>query len=168
MARRHHYKRRTKLDAHELDVTTFLNLMVVLVPFLLITAVFSRLTIVELNLPSSAGGPASTEDGFRVEVVVRQESIEITNGKVVIASIPNVDGDYDLETLSDFMVELKNEYPSHEAASVLMEAMIPYDYLIQVMDLVRAVQVPIEDAAEDEPQFELVALFSEISVGDAP
>ncbi|MDJ0907225.1 MAG: biopolymer transporter ExbD [Woeseiaceae bacterium] len=168
MARRHHYKRRTKLDAHELDVTTFLNLMVVLVPFLLITAVFSRLTIVELNLPSTAGGPAPTEEGFRVEVVVRQENIEITNGKNVIAAIPNVDGDYDLETLSDFMVELKNEYPAQESASVLMEAMIPYDYLIQVMDIVRAVQIPIEDAAEDEPQFELVALFSEISVGDAP
>ncbi len=168
MARRHHYKRRTKLDAHELDVTTFLNLMVVLVPFLLITAVFSRLTIVELNLPSTAGGPAPTEEGFRVEVVVRQENIEITNGKSVIASIPNVEGEYDLDTLSDFMVELKNEYPAQESASVLMEAMIPYDYLIQVMDIVRAVQIPIEDAEENEPQFELVALFSEISVGDAP
>ena len=60
MARRHHYKRRTK-PAHELDITTFLNLMVVLVPFLLITAVFSRLTIVELTVPSSAGGAASAE-----------------------------------------------------------------------------------------------------------
>jgi biopolymer transport protein ExbD len=57
MARkRHHYKRRTG-NTYEIDVTTFLNLMVVLVPFLLITAVFSRLTIVELNLPSTAGGP---------------------------------------------------------------------------------------------------------------
>ena len=60
MARRHHYKRRTKGPAHEIDVTTFLNLMVVLVPFLLITAVFSRLTIVELNLPSTSGGAAQT------------------------------------------------------------------------------------------------------------
>jgi len=168
MARRHHYKRRTKLSAHELDVTTFLNLMVVLVPFLLITAVFSRLTIVELNLPSTAGGPTSAEEGFRPEVIVRQELIEITNGRQVIASIPNVDEDYDLETLSDFMVELKNEYPAQESASVLMEAMIPYDYLIQVMDIVRAVEVPLEDAPEDEPQTQLVALFSDISVGDAP
>jgi biopolymer transport protein ExbD len=168
MARRHHYKRRTKLTAHELDVTTFLNLMVVLVPFLLITAVFSRLTIVELNLPSTAGGPTSAEEGFRPEVIVRQELIEITNGRQVIASIPNVDEDYDLETLSDFMVELKNEYPGQESASVLMEAMIPYDYLIQVMDIVRAVEVPLEDAPEDEPQTQLVALFSDISVGDAP
>ena len=168
MARRHHYKRRTKLTAHELDVTTFLNLMVVLVPFLLITAVFSRLTIVELNLPSTAGGPTSAEEGFRPEVIVRQELIEITNGRQLIASIPNVDADYDLDTLSDFMVELKNEYPAQESASVLMEAMIPYDYLIQVMDIVRAVEVPLEDAPEDEPQTQLVALFSDISVGDAP
>jgi len=163
MARRHHYKRRTK-PAHELDVTTFLNLMVVLVPFLLITAVFSRLHIVELNLPSSAGGAANNEDRFRVEVIVREAGIEITNGRNVIASIPKKDDEFDLQTLSEFMVELKREYPNHDAASVLMEARIPYDYLIQVMDVVRSVEVE----AEAEGEFELVALFSEISVGDAP
>ena len=163
MARRHHYKRRSK-DAHELDVTTFLNLMVVLVPFLLITAVFSRLTIVELNLPSSSGGSSSAEEGFRVEVIVREEGIEIGNGSAVIASIPNKEDEFDLQTLSDFMVELKQGYPEQDAASVLMEARIPYDYLIQVMDVVRSVEVE----AEAEGEFELVALFSEISVGDAP
>ncbi len=167
MARRHHYKRRSK-DAHELDVTTFLNLMVVLVPFLLITAVFSRLTIVELNLPSSAGAGASNEDTFRLEVIVREPGIEITNGRDIIATVPKKDDDYDLESLSDMMVELKREYPDQEAASVLMEARIPYDYLIRVMDVVRSVEVPIEADEDEEPQFELYALFTEISVGDAP
>ncbi len=173
MARRHHYKRRTKQPAYEIDVTTFLNLMVVLVPFLLITAVFSRLTIVELNLPSSAGGPTSADESFTPEVIVREAGIEITNGKVVIATVPNVEDEYDLDTLSDYMVELKQTYPQQESASVLMEAQIPYDYLIRVMDTVRAIEVPIEnedgeEPVEGEPQFELVALFSDISVGDAP
>ena len=164
MARRHHYKRRTKENAYEIDVTTFLNLMVILVPFLLITAVFSRLTIVELNLPSTAGGPANDQDSFRVEVIVRDAGIEISNGSATIASIPKKEDEYDFETLSDFMVELKLDYPKHDAASVLMETQIPYDYLIQVMDIVRSVEKPIEDTDE----FELFALFSEISVGDAP
>ena len=168
MARRHHYKRRTKGDAHEIDVTTFLNLMVVLVPFLLITAVFSRLTIVELNLPSSAGGPSNNETPFRIEVVVRDAGMEITNGTATIASIPKKDDEYDFQTLSDFMIELKREYPDHDAASVLMEAQIPYDYLIQVMDTVRSVELPVREPVEGEPEFELYALFSEISVGDAP
>ena len=166
-SRRHHYKRRTK-DAHELDVTTFLNLMVVLVPFLLITAVFSRLTIVELNVPSSAGGPASDKETFQVEVIVREAGIEISNGKSVIATIPKKDDEFDLATLSDFMVELKTEYPDQDAASVLMEARIPYDYLIQVMDVVRSVEIPLEGDEDEEQQYELYALFSDISVGDAP
>jgi len=168
MARRHHYKRRSKGPAHEIDVTTFLNLMVVLVPFLLITAVFSRLTIVELNLPSAAGGASSSEESFRVEVVVRENGIEITNGSAIIASVPKKDDEFDFQTLSDFMIALKREYPEHDAASVLMEAHIPYDYLIQTMDVVRSVEVPVEDPLEGEEQFELYALFSEISVGDAP
>jgi biopolymer transport protein ExbD len=172
MARRHHYRRRTKGPAHEIDVTTFLNLMVVLVPFLLITAVFSRLTIVELNLPSAAGGATNEADSFRVEVIVRENGVEITNGTSIIASIPKEDDEYDFQTLSDFMVELKREYPAHDAASVLMEARIPYDYLIQTMDVVRSVEVPIEgndpEGDDAQEQTQLVALFSEISVGDAP
>jgi biopolymer transport protein ExbD len=177
MARRHHYKRR-KAPAYEIDVTTFLNLMVVLIPFLLITAVFSQLTIVELNLPSSASGPQNDQEGFTPEIIVREAGIEITNGRQIIATIPNSEDefgedDFDLETLSDYMVELKRTYPQQEAASVLMEAQIPYDYLIQVMDIVKRVEVPIEtedgeEIAEGEPQFRLVALFSDISVGDAP
>ena len=164
MARkRRHYKRRVGAT-YEIDVTTFLNLMVVLVPFLLITAVFSRLTIVELNLPSAAGGPSSNEDNFRVEVIVREAGMEISNGSATIASIPKKDDEYDFASLSELIVELKREYPEQEAASVLMEPRIPYEYLIQVMDVVRAVEVPT--GIEDE--VELYALFSEISVGDAP
>jgi biopolymer transport protein ExbD len=161
--RRHHYRRRTS-NTYEIDVTTFLNLMVVLVPFLLITAVFSRLTIVELNLPSSAGGATNNADAFRVEVIVREQGVEISNGSAIIATIPKAEEEFDLETLSDMMVALKQEYPSHDAASVLMEPQIPYDYLIQVMDTVRSVEVPTD--VEDE--MELYALFTEISVGEAP
>ena len=164
MARkRHHYKRRVGAT-YEIDVTTFLNLMVVLVPFLLITAVFSRLTIVELNLPSAAGGPSNNEDTFRVEVIVREEGMEISNGSATIASIPKKEEEYDLDSLSELIVELKREYPEHDAASVLMEPLIPYDHLIQVMDIVRAVEVP----TGNEDEVELYALFSEISVGEAP
>lgn len=164
MARRHHYRRRTKEAAHELDVTTFLNLMVVLVPFLLITAVFSRLAIVELNLPSSSGGSASTERGFRPEVIVRETQIEVGNGAAIVATIPNVDNEYDFAALSDYMIDLKDQYPEQNAASVLVESQIPYDYLIQAMDVVRSAELEIGDTEE----YELYALFSEIAVGDAP
>ena len=163
MARRHHYKRRAK-PAHELDVTTFLNLMVVLIPFLLVTAVFSRLTIVELSLPSSAAGANDDQPAFRVEVIVRESALEITNGSAVIGTIPKVEDEYDLLMLSDFMVSLKREYPDQDAASVLLEPHIPYDYLIRVMDAVRSVEMAVDNSDD----YKLFALFTEISVGEAP
>ena len=165
MARRkHHYRRRTG-ETYEIDVTTFLNLMVVLVPFLLITAVFSRLTIVELDLPSASSPAPSAADSFRVEVIVREDGVEISNGTAIIASIPKVDDEYDFNTLSEFMIQLKQDYPSHDAASVLMEARIPYDYLIQTMDIVRSVELPAEEESAEPVMY---ALFTDISVGDAP
>ncbi len=163
MARRHHYRRRTNEPA-ELDVTTFLNLMVVLVPFLLITAVFSRITIVELSLPSSAGGPAPTDSSFRMEVIVRDDGLELSNGSSVIATIPKLDDEYDLETLSGLVMSLKRDHPNDDAASVLLEPNIEYDHLIQVMDVVRSVELPQVDGQE----VTRVALFTDISIGDAP
>ena len=126
---------------------------------------FSRLTIVELNLPSNAGGANNQADSFRVEVIVREQGVEISNGSAIIATVPKTeDGEYDLESLSDMMVSLKQEYPGQESASVLMEPRIPYDYLIQVMDTVRSIEVP----TDVENEFELYALFTDISVGEAP
>jgi hypothetical protein len=52
-----------------------------------------------------------------------------------------------------------------------MEPRMPYDYLIQTMDVVRSIEIPVENDVEDDevqPETELVALFTEISVGDAP
>jgi biopolymer transport protein ExbD len=134
------------------------------VPFLLITAVFSRMAVVELNLPSSTSGPPS-EIGFRPEVIVRELGLEITNGRQIIAAIPKVDGEYDLATLAQYIQSLKGDYSDVDSASVLVEPQIPYDYLIQVMDVVRSVDVA-DPAAENG--FTRVALFPAISVGEAP
>ncbi len=164
MNRRHHYRRHLK-EAPELDMTTFLNLMVVLVPFLLITAVFSRITIVELSLPSAAGGPATNEPSFRVEVVVRDAGLEITNGSSVIASLPKAEGEeYDLEQLGEMMISLKRDHPSKTDASVLLEPEIEYDHLIQVMDVVRSAPKPDAEPGDTTR----VALFTDIAIGDAP
>jgi biopolymer transport protein ExbD len=160
MARAHHYRRRHR-EAPELDMTSFMNLMVVLVPFLLITAVFSRITIVELDLPS-ARSAAPAGPTFRVEVVVRDAGLEIMDGTQVIAAIPKVGDAYDLPQLSEYLVAIKNEYPAKEDASVLLEPDIEYDHLIQVMDAVRSVETRVGD------QVSRADLFTAISIGDAP
>jgi hypothetical protein len=59
---------------------------------------------------------------------------------------------------------LKLDHPDSNGASVLLEPHIEYDHLIQVMDAVRSTSVP----TEEEGEMMRVALFTDISIGDAP
>jgi biopolymer transport protein ExbD len=160
MARTHHYRRPDK-QVPEFDMTSFMNLMVVLVPFLLITAVFSQITIAELDLPSAYGAPPAAPT-FRVEVVIRKAGLEIMDGSHVIAAIPKSSDVYDLAKLSEYLVQIKSEYPEKEDASVLLEPDIRYDDLIQDMDTVRSVET------HDGGRTTRAELFTAISIGDAP
>ena len=163
MNRRMQRKKRMEETA-QLDVTTFLNLMVVLIPFLLISAVFSRVTIMELSVPTSAGGLESTTPNFSIEVIVRKAGLEIANGAYVEAAIPKKEDKYDMEMLAKMLMRLKAQYPDKEDATVLLEPDIPYDYLIQIMDAVRGAEIREEGSEEVRK----VVLFPDISIGDAP
>jgi biopolymer transport protein ExbD len=163
MTRRYHSKRR-RAESPGLDVTTFLNLMVVLIPFLLISAVFSRVTIMELSVPTSTGGPDAKPPIFAIEVIVRKAGLEIGNGSSVEAAIPKKDGQYDIKMLSEMLRRLKLRYPEHEEATILMEPEIAYDHLIQIMDVVRGAGVQVNGSETVEN----MVLFPNISIGDAP
>jgi biopolymer transport protein ExbD len=163
MTRRHH-NRRGREETRGPDVTTFLNLMVVLIPFLLISAVFSRVTIMELSVPTSAGGSAVNTPNFAIEVIVRKAGLELANGFSVEAAIPKKDDQYDMEMLTEMLMRLKAKFPEKEDATVLMEPEIEYDYLIQIMDAVRGAEVQVEG----NEKMEKMLLFPNISIGDAP
>jgi biopolymer transport protein ExbD len=163
MTRRHH-NRREREETRGPDVTTFLNLMVVLIPFLLISAVFSRVTIMELSVPTSAGGSVVNTPNFSIEVIVREAGLEIANGFSVEAAIPKKDDEYDMEMLTEMLMRLKAKFPEKEDATVLIEPEIEYDHLIQIMDAVRGAEVQ----AEGSEKVEKMLLFPDISIGDAP
>lgn len=163
MSRRHHYKRND--EQVELDITTFLNLMVVLIPFLLITAVFSRITIQELNLPTEAsGGEKPDKPLVTIEVVVREDNLQLSDGKRITATIPKKDDEYDITTLSRHLLELKGEHEEKEDATILIEPDIDYEDVIHVMDAVKVAEV----TEEGEEEAQKVVLFPQLSLGDAP
>lgn len=156
-------RQRKPHETPELDITTFLNLMVVLIPFLLISAVFSRVTIMELTVPTGAGG-APNKPNFTIEVIIRDLGLEIADGSNVIAAIPKIDAHHDMKKLSEVLVRLKSQYPEKEDATVLMEPKIAYDNLIQIMDAVRSAEISTPGSVARQR----VELFPHISIGDAP
>lgn len=160
---RHHY-RRTDQQA-ELDVTTFLNLMVVLIPFLLVTAVFSRITIQELHLPTeAAGGAKQDRPQISVEVIVRKDLIQLSDGNKITSTIKNQANDYNIKELSQQLQDLKDKNKEIKEATLLIEPEIEYEAMIHIMDAVKGAEVKKMDGNG----VDRVVLFPNISVGDAP
>ena len=158
LARRHRRK-----ETAEMDITAFMNLMVILVPFLLITAVFSRLTILQLNLPGEATPTTEQTDEDTFEVIVRKDQLQVVTRRTgLLKAIPNAPAGYDVVALTDFLKQLKARFPEKTDATLLVEAETSYDTVVQIMDSLRAYTV-VEDG---KPR--MAELFPDISIGDAP
>jgi biopolymer transport protein ExbD len=160
--------RRLKKTSAHLEITAFINLIVVLVPFLLSVAVFTHLAVIDLSLPAQSNEQIQKLDPdkpLKLEVIVRRGWVEVNDkhgGRLIDPPIPNLATGPDVRTLSATIQAIKLKYPQHDDASVLAENDIPYDALVQVMDAVRAGhQVQGKDIVFTD-------FFPNISVGDAP
>ncbi len=157
--------RRLRKESAHLEVTAFINVIVVLVPFLLSTAVFSHLAVLELSLPAQNSGVEQLKvDELKLEIVIRPDAVEVGDRiGGLIQRIANTPQGYDLATLAALMQQIKAKFPDTKSASVLAQPNTPYDVLVQVMDAVREVRPP--GTAAKAPNLEL---FPDISIGDAP
>ena len=152
--------RRHRQQPGELDITAFMNLMVILVPFLLVTAVFSRIAIIELGLPSS-GEVAAGEVPLRLEITVRDDRLEVANLGGEPLLLPRRGADHDYERLGDVLKAIKAEHPALNDAAILLEPEVPYEVLVRVMDTTRIGTV-VQPGTVTR-----VDLFPGISIGDA-
>lgn len=157
--RRNHARYRGR---HEINVVPMIDMMIILVFFLIFTAVFTKTHVLELNLPAADSSVPELPAGLNLEVIVRQRSIEIADrGTGVLHTLPMNAGGYDLQGLSEYLRLLKARFPDQQNATILLEPQVQYDALVQVMDAVRVFQVP-------GSQWDFAELFPDISVGDAP
>ena len=122
------------------------------------------MAILELNLPGASDETVAPEEQtFQLEITVRETGIEVGDRNVgALGVYPNAAGGYDFEALSTKLAEIKKSYPAKTDASILLEADITYDTLVQVMDRVRVSETVLGDAIVRTD------LFPDISIGDAP
>jgi len=156
------------LEEADLDITPFMNLMIVLVPVLLMSLVFSQITILQLNLPDLTGSVTqSAERNRQLEVVLRKSGIEVYfPSGVLIKRIEDKQTDDgkepDYETLSLVLQEIKKQVKKKSDVLLLSEADVSYQDLVSAMDTVRGFTTVVATSAVE------VELFPDISLGDAP
>ena len=154
---------RRRRQPQELLLVPMIDIFTVLVTFLLMTAVFSRTVVLQLNLPLQQQQFKDPPPGLQLEVLVRKNLIQVADrNSGPLATMPNTAQGYDYDTLTTYLKRVKAKFPDKTDATVLLESDISYDTLVQVMDHVRVFEVPVGISTEQ------AELFPDISIGDAP
>lgn len=159
MRRKH---RRLQGEA-DLDITAFMNLMIVLVPVLLISAVFTQTSIVGLNFPKQVDGKSMDSKNLQLRVALYAHQIQVSdNQHGLIKAIPDVEGHHDYKVLRNLLEAIKQKVPDKRDIVLLARPDTPYQTLITAMDDIRS--YPAVVAAS----LVRAELFPDISLGDAP
>jgi biopolymer transport protein ExbD len=161
LVRRNHARYHQGRD--DLNIVPMIDMMVILVFFLIFTAVFSKTNILQLNLPSASNAvPLDLPKTLKLEVIIRPDDIVINDrNSGPLKTLPNTSTGLDLDSLSEFMRRVKSQFPQMTDATILPSPATSYDALVQVMDTVRVYQLPVAPFSKAE-------LFPDIAIADAP
>ncbi|MEM0954468.1 MAG: biopolymer transporter ExbD [Pseudomonadota bacterium] len=161
-------RRRLQRDEAELDITAFMNLMIVLVPVLLLSLVFSQVSAIEISLPQLGEGSEEAIDQRQVELLIRVDRMQVNYPRgIMLKRIPRgEDGDFDYAVLSLVLQEVKRQLAEQglerRGITILAEEAIDYQTIVTAMDTVRSFEALVAANVVD------AALFPEISFADAP
>ncbi len=136
----------------DLNLVPFIDLMSVMITFLLITAVWTQVSMIKLG--SSIYGKQNTEETpppppnadvpFRLDV--KETGYRVVIGKQNY-TIDKVNGEYDKAELKTKLENIKQAYPDKVDAVVTVEEQLKYDYLIQSMDMLLQAGFPAVSVA---------------------
>lgn len=131
----------------DVNIVPFIDLMSVLVIFLLITAVWSQVSIIQLGSSIygkktsdvAAEPPKVAEIPFRVDVKPTGHKIVIGRQEIIV---PKKGAEYDLERLLKELKTVKSLYPEKEDAVITMDDDLEYVHLVDSMDSVLTAGFP--------------------------
>ena len=110
---------RLQQEEADLDITPFMNLMIVLVPVLLLSMVFTRITVIDLQLPASVGESSGGLNAQQVEVVVRKNKLVVNFPEgILLREVANTEqGQPNYAELSLVLQELKTTFAKQAGRS---------------------------------------------------
>jgi biopolymer transport protein ExbD len=125
----------------DLDVKPMMNVLIILIPFLVSVAEYTRLAIIDMSLPpnvtSVGGAGAGEKPRLKLTVVVTPSSFCVTLGESMLDSISRSSAQNPYDTLA---ARLSNRRLTAEVKDEVIVAPrdgIQFSYVVRVMDACR-------------------------------
>ena len=126
----------------DVNIIPVMNIFLLLIPFLLLTAAFVQLAVVELALPSINKGRGSqqqqrSQNLVLVILAVRENGFQLKAQGFKFDPLAKHNNKYDYPKLLEQLKQVKQKHPYAEDIFIAPESRVKYDTIIKVMDRCR-------------------------------
>ena len=138
-------------DLEDLNLIPIMNLIVILIPALLLTAAFVQLAVINVSAPQIGSGVAQTKPPdtqhkpLNLTIAVTDQGFTIAGTGGVLGdkskdagpTIPKLGEKYDYAGLTKKLSEIKQAFPDDNKVIISADPKIRYDVIVKVMDASR-------------------------------
>jgi biopolymer transport protein ExbD len=170
MVKRMLKRRKAQLTDAELDITSFMNLMIVLVPVLLLSLVFAQIRVLNIQLPplSEQQLQQEQEQPQQLELEIHTDRLRLNYpaGEPLRVFELTEQGALDFVALSLYLQDLKLTFQQQQIEkqdiTILAPDDLDYQTLVTAMDTVRSFKAVVAAQLVD------AELFPQIALGELP
>jgi biopolymer transport protein ExbD len=140
-------KRRAQTD-EAIHIVALWNLMLILIPFLLLSAAFSETSILNLMIPSTAAAAPPIKKELEppkkepIQLTLKMNGFALAQGVSRNRSIPFRSGLYDYPALRGALEEFKQANTEEETIVLSGSSKVSYETIVQAMDQCREAGFP--------------------------
>jgi biopolymer transport protein ExbD len=126
-----------------LELMPLMNVFVALIPMLLLSAVFIKLTVIDLSAPPTAESDANLENKpkLALAVTIKDDYFVVEGDRIEKRVIARADENAK-EQLSGALGEIAAQYPDNHEIMIISQAKTKYEDIISVMDISRDAGLP--------------------------
>lgn len=150
-------KRRHQLVT-DVNLTPLLNVFIIVIPFVLLSAVFVKTAVIDISLPQEGGKGQASADSPTGVLVIKVTGSGFDVGGIGKAFIPKQAGEFDFKGLTDELIKLKERFPGSEDAILLFNPDASYEFIVKVMDSTRETTVKEGGKTKKHTLFPMVSL----------
>ncbi|NOZ62684.1 MAG: hypothetical protein GXO74_13515 [Calditrichaeota bacterium] len=131
---------RTAEDS-DVNIIPVMNIFLLLIPFLLLTAAFVRIAVIELSLPTlSKNRTIQVQQNKKLVLVIlaiKETGFQLKSPGFKFDPVNRVGNKYNYAPLVQQLKQIKSKYSYAEDIIIAPAARVKYDIIVQVMDRCR-------------------------------
>lgn len=122
----------------EPELIPFIDMLVILTCFLLMTQAALQASVIEISLPSSGVGgraPSPETQQLNLSLIVTDRGIRLGGSGAIFPIMEKKNGKFDMEELEKSLKEVKEMYKDQSEIILIVEPEVLYDDIIAIMDV---------------------------------